>query len=230
MTADARALPDAAGDATGALLDVSALSCAIGGRSLWQDLSFSVHAGERLAVSAPSGSGKTVLLRTLAGLRDATAGTIRFQDTPIAEWHMPAYRARVTWVPQRPILAEARVRDILSAPFALRIHRQRSFPLDTVHEFLDHLKLPASFLDQHGDDLSGGETQMVATLRAMLIEPTVLLLDEPTASLDASRAAAIESLLAQWLQHESPRAYLWTSHDPDQLQRVADRTLNPEQA
>lgn len=213
-------------NATKELLDVRDLACTVGDRNLWHELSFTLQAGERLAVAGPSGSGKTLLLRTLAGLRDASAGTICFQDKPIADWPMPAYRARVTWVPQRPTLPEAHVRQILDAPFALRIHRHHSCPIETVYHYLDQLKLSQSFLDQRSEDLSGGETQIVATLRAMLIEPTLLLLDEPTASLDGSRAAGIESLLDYWLRQKPDRAYLWTSHDADQLARVADRTLD----
>lgn len=213
-------------DATNKLLDVHDLACTVGDRNLWQDLSFTLRPGERLAVAGPSGSGKTLLLRILAGLRDADAGEICFEGKPLADWSMPAYRARVTWIPQRPSLAEARVRDILSAPFALNIHRQRSYPTDTVRRYLDQLKLPESFLDQRSEDLSGGETQLVAALRAILIEPTLLLLDEPTASLDGTRARALESLFDDWRQQKSDRAYLWTSHDADQLSRVADRTLD----
>ena len=83
-----------------------------------------------------------------------------------------------------------------------------------------------AFLQQSTDRLSGGESQIVAMLRALLTAPDVLLLDEPTASLDAEAVAAIEKLIANWLKEKPDRGCVWTSHDRQQLERNSDRVLS----
>lgn len=208
------------------LLSARHLTCAIDDRTLWRELAFDVRAGERWSISGPSGSGKTVLLRTLAGLAAQANGELRLDDKPIERWWMPAWRARVCYVAQRPALPEGTVGDALAAPFALRIHRRRRFRADVVSEYLDRLGLDPGFGERSTDNLSGGESQLAALIRALLIEPAVLLLDEPTASIDAGRVGRIEALIADWLAGQpGERAYIWTSHDTAQIERVADRVL-----
>ena len=207
------------------LLSARGLACTFEQRCLWRDVTLCMHPGERWAVAGPSGSGKTQLLRTLAGLTAPSAGDIHFEDQALATWRMPAYRARAVYVPQRPSLPETTVEAALAAPFGLRIHHGKVFSPDAVRRYLDALGMNAAFLAQRTEKLSGGETQIVATLRAVLIEPTLLLLDEPTTSLDVARAARIEALVGDWLERDHGRAYVWTSHDSDQLARVSDKIL-----
>jgi putative ABC transport system ATP-binding protein len=207
------------------LLSAHGLACTLAQRCLWRDVTLCVHPGERWAVAGPSGSGKTQLLRTLAGLTAPSAGDIRFGGRALAAWWMPAYRARVVYIPQRPSLPETTVEAALAVPFGLRMHRGKVFSSAAARRYLDALGMNASFLTQRTEKLSGGETQIVATLRAVLIEPTLLLLDEPTTSLDAARAERIEALIGDWLERDHGRAYVWTSHDRDQLARVSDKIL-----
>ena len=207
------------------LLSAHELACTFEQRCLWRDVTLCMHPGERWAVAGPSGSGKTQLLRTLAGLVAPSAGDIRFEDQALATWRMPAYRARVVYVPQRPSLPETTVEAALAAPFGLRMHRGKVFSPAAARRYLDTLGMNASFLTQRTEKLSGGEAQLVATLRAVLIEPTLLLLDEPTTSLDAARAECIEVLIGDWLDRNHGRAYVWTSHDRNQLARVSDKIL-----
>lgn len=210
------------------LLQVKQFSFIIDGRTLWQNLDFQLHSGERLAVAGASGSGKTLLLRTLAGLEPVQTGELIFRDRPLSDWSMPTYRARVVYVPQRPALPEGRVEAALRVPFQFHTHRHKCFPSDRVRELLALLGRDRNFLQQRTEQLSGGETQIVAMLRALLIGPDVLLLDEPTASLDDSATGAMEALVAGWLQEQPQRAYVWTSHDLQQLQRISDRVLSLE--
>ncbi|HZX70217.1 MAG TPA: ATP-binding cassette domain-containing protein [Rhodanobacter sp.] len=210
------------------LLQARQLGFAVDGRTLWHDLDLTLRVGERLAVAGASGSGKTLLLRTLAGLEPVQTGELIFQDRPLWDWSMPAYRARVVYVPQRPALPEGQVEAALRVPFQFRVHRHQPFPLDRARELLAMLGRDEKFLQQRTERLSGGEAQIVAMLRALLIGPDVLLLDEPTASLDSGAVAAIEKLVTSWLQQQPQRACVWTSHDRDQLQRVSDRVLSLE--
>ena len=195
------------------------------GRTLWRNLDLSLHAGERLGITGPSGSGKTLLLRTLAGLEPLQSGELTLNGRALAHWSMPAYRARVVYVPQRPTLREGTVQAALRAPFAFGLHRGHAFPEGRVHALLQALGRDDSFLRQRAERLSGGEAQIAVMLRALLIDPDILLLDEPTASLDAATVAIIEQLITHWIAEQPDRACLWASHDRAQLERVTDRLL-----
>lgn len=207
------------------LLDARGLHRAVGGRVLWTELSVRVAPGERVAITGPSGSGKTLLMRSLAGLEPLEAGVLRFRGTSLERWRMPEYRSHVLLLPQRPALPEGTVEAALEAPFGFRVHRQRRYERARALGYLEPVGRGRAFLERPTDALSGGEAQLAALLRALLLEPQLLLLDEPTASLDAAATEAVEALVDAWLQRSAGRAYLWTSHDAAQIARVSDRRV-----
>jgi putative ABC transport system ATP-binding protein len=210
----------------GALLRVVEAGRRVGGSWAWRGLHFSVEPGARLAVTGPSGSGKTLLLRALAGLDPLDEGTVAFRGRPFTAWRMPQYRARVVYLPQAPALTEGTVADNLQSVFTFAVHHGRAFDEAWVLRHLALLGREPDFLGRSTAVLSGGERQLVAFLRALQIAPEVLLLDEPTASLDAESTAQIERLVAQWQAEQPGRAVLWTSHRPAQLARVTDRRID----
>lgn len=210
---------------TDGVLCADGLGCAVADRPLWSDLRFELRPGESLAVTGPSGVGKTLLLRTLAGLRSADAGEVWFDGRKLGDWWMPEYRARVVYLAQRPGLPDGVVNDALAAPFALRVHRHQRFAREDAVRLLTELDVPSTFLDQATDDLSGGEAQVAALVRALLLEPSVLLLDEPTAALDPQRTQRVEASLRAWLADGPQRACVWVSHDAAQVERVSNRVL-----
>ncbi|TAL71591.1 MAG: ATP-binding cassette domain-containing protein [Rhodanobacter sp.] len=212
------------------LLAARGLGCTFGARALWHDLTLTVHGRERWAIVGPSGSGKTVLLRTLAGLAPRQAGTLQLDGQDFDTARPPAWRARAMYLAQRPALPEGTVAAALAAPFRWRIHRGKTFRREDAERALADIGIGADFLAQDTDRLSGGEAQLVAVLRALLLGPTLLLLDEPTASLDPARTAHVETLIAHWLAQQPARACLWTSHDAAQLARVSDHRLTLEAA
>ncbi len=207
------------------LLEARRLCFEVDGRTLWGNLDLRLESGERLAIAGPSGTGKTLLMRTLAGLEPLAAGDIVYRGRSLAAWSMPEYRSRVMYVPQTPRLREGTVQESLEAPFRFRVHRGDAFPVDAARSHLQSVGRSEAFLEQRAEQLSGGESQIVAVLRALLTEPEILLLDEPTASLDDAAARGVESLVAGWLDANPRRACIWTSHDADQLQRVCDRAF-----
>lgn len=207
------------------LLEGEGLKACVVGRTLWQGVHLQLRAGESVAVTGPSGVGKTVFLRVLAGLRPADGGVVCFAGRSLEAWTMPQYRAQVMYVSQRPVFPEGTVAAALRAPFSLRVHRGRSWPEQTVRQVLHALSMSGTFLDQATADLSGGQAQVAALVRALALEPSVLLLDEPTAALDPERTQRVEALLASWLQARPARACVWVSHDAAQVARVASRVL-----
>ncbi|HEY0839191.1 MAG TPA: ATP-binding cassette domain-containing protein, partial [Vulgatibacter sp.] len=168
------------------------------------------------------------LLRAIAGLDRVDEGRVELDGRTPRQWEPPAFRARVCYLHQRPALWDASVEANLAAPFALRAHAGKAFDRRRAAALLEDLGKDEAFLDARAKDLSGGESQVVALVRALLVDPRVLLLDEPTASLDRAAAARAEALLLDWIAEDPGRAFLWTSHDPDQLDRIATRRVDVE--
>ncbi len=177
---------------------------------------------DRLVLSGPSGAGKSVLLRALA-LLDQTEGTLLWQGQTVARAQVPAYRRTVAYLRQRPALFGGTVEDNLLTPFSLGIYRGLAFDRAPALAYFARAGHDAAFLAQQADELSGGEQQLVALVRTLQLGPTVLLLDEPTASLDPETAVMVEAIVDAWYQQTPEAAWIWVTHDPAQGKRVGAR-------
>lgn len=199
----------------------------VDGGWIWRHLDLRLRPGERLALVGPSGSGKTLLLRSLAALDRLDEGSVVLDGRPLDEWEVPAYRARVMYLPQEATLAEGTVESNLRAPFSFEIHAARTYERKRALELLEPLGRGPGFLEKRAGDLSGGERQTGALLRALLLDPEVLLLDEPAASMDEALARGAEDLVDGWMEAgtDARRAVIWTSHQAHRLDRVTDRKI-----
>lgn len=207
------------------MLEALALSRqAANGQYLLRDFSLSLAAGECLGLSGPSGCGKTVLLRALAGLDPLSSGDIRLWGQQPTD--LPHYRSQVMYLPQKAVFVSGTVQDNLNLPLRFKIYRQHLFLRQHAGRQPDWqaLGLSANFATREISRLSGGEQQKLALLRALQLEPQILLLDEPTAAMDPESTRQSEQLISQWLSG-SQRACIWVSHQPEQLKRVATRRL-----
>ena len=193
--------------------------------TLLDNASVAVNAGERIALTGASGSGKTVLLRALALLDPIDSGTVQWNGADIDDADVPRFRSRVMYLHQQPAAREGTVESVLKEPFQLQIHQERAFFRQQIVGWLDQLGKSKSFLNQSHVDLSGGESQIVALLRAMQLNPNVLLLDEPTSALDAETTHKVESLLVDWVRTTDDRAFLWITHDVQQAERISNRAI-----
>ncbi|WP_069790712.1 ABC transporter ATP-binding protein [Cyanobacterium sp. IPPAS B-1200] len=194
-------------------------------RWLWRNLSFSLHAGESLGLVGATGTGKSVLLRAIAHLNLPLEGEIIYQNKSLSSWHIPSYRSQVIYLHQRSVMFEGTVEDNLKLVYGLGIHKQHSYDVTKIDHLLDLFERPSSFLGQSASNLSGGETQIVALIRALQLEPTVLLLDECSASLDGKSTNQVEQAIALWRRENPQRACIWTSHDNNQITRVTEKQL-----
>lgn len=191
-------------------------------RMLLDRIDLEIHAGESLFLSGRSGSGKSLLLRAIALLDPFDSGDLYWKGHPVSNSETPQYRSQVMYIRQTAALGEGSVTDCLSAPFDLQTHRHHRLDLSRVHQQLQDLNYPPDLLQQDVENLSGGERQIIQLIRALQLEPQVLLLDEPTASTDPATTERIEAMLRQWCHQDSQRSLIWVSHSPEQVQRLLD--------
>ena len=210
------------------LLEARSLGRRQRGSDQWllRGVNLAVEGGDRLAITGPTGSGKTLLLRSLAALDPFDEGQILWQGQAVSPARTPAFRRQAIYLHQRPALVEGTVEDNLRLPYSLRAHATNEFNRSYVLDLLQHVGRSVDFLQQAAQHLSGGERQLVAVLRALQLSPLILLLDEPTASLDEKTSRTIEEFVTGWQQDKpEERAFLWVTHDPQQVVRVSNRAV-----
>lgn len=197
---------------------VEGLAVGFGGRAIQSDLSFALPPGERIAVAGPSGCGKSSLLRTLAMLDAPVEGIVTLGGRRPAEHGYPVWRRRVLYVAQRATFFGGTVRSELERPFGY-LSAVRPFDRERAVDGLARVGLGAK-VEVPIDEVSEGERQRVALVRAVLLEPDVLLLDEPTSALDTATTARVE----EWLD-ECASSIVMVTHDDAQRARLCSNVL-----
>lgn len=181
---------------------------------------FQVQSGETLCLLGPTGAGKSTLLRLLATVEPPTTGEIHFRGKPGYAGTLPnADRRRITMVFQRPTLLTGTVRS--NVEYGLRLRDGQGSSVSKVDNILEGLGL-GKLAAQSAHTLSGGQTQLVALARALVLEPDVLLLDEPTANLDPAHVALVERVIQEDFQQRKT-TIIWATHNLFQARRVAQR-------
>ena len=185
-----------------------------------------VHRGETLGIVGESGCGKTTLGRLVVGLTPATAGSIRFEGEALHRLLGSAgARRRIQMVFQHPAQSLNRrmpAGAMLAEPLRLLGGVERSEVDGRIDAVLRLVGLDPSYRARRPRQLSGGQQQRVAIARALMPEPDLVVLDEPTSSLDQSVRGRIIALLRK-IQTERGVAYLFISHDLSTVRRIADR-------
>jgi NitT/TauT family transport system ATP-binding protein len=185
-----------------------------------RDLTFSIDRGEMVCIVGPSGAGKTTLLRCIAGLLDTSGGRITLDGTPVTE--PPPGMAVVFQEYGRSLFPWLTVRKNVELPLKEK-GLGRADRTAKVETALEAVGLTES-ADTHPWQLSGGMQQRVAIARAVAYEPTVLLMDEPFAAVDAQTRADLEDLV-RGLWHQLGVTVLFVTHDIDESVYLGQRVL-----
>jgi ATP-binding cassette subfamily B protein len=169
-------------------------------------VSFSVKAGEKVAIVGPSGAGKSTLFHLLLRFYDPTSGTITFDGVPIRSADPHELRSSIALVPQESVVFGASARDNIrfGRPDADDAEVERAAELAHAAEFIR--RLPQGFetaLGERGVMLSGGQRQRIAIARAILRDSPLLLLDEATSSLDAESETLVQTALEELMRHRT---------------------------
>jgi len=192
------------------------VSYAIDGTPLVSELSVTLQAGSRTVILGPNGAGKSLTLRLCHGLLRPTSGSVRWAGAFSGE---PMRRQAMVF--QRPVML--RRSALANVAYGLKLagmaKRERD---DRARAMLDRVGLLA-LADRAARSMSGGEQQRVALARAWALQPEVLFLDEPTASLDPAAARAVEAIIRAI--HEAGTKIVMTTHNLAQARRLADEIL-----
>jgi ABC-type glutathione transport system ATPase component len=213
-------------------------------RSVVENVSFEIVAGETLGLVGESGSGKTTVARMILGLVQPSRGSIRVEGVDVAQasrHQLKALRRQMQPVFQDPYAAlnpRMKVFDIITEPWAIHgidagtstnQHHNRSALLRTrASELLREVGLDDSALGRHPHEFSGGQRQRINIARALALRPKLLILDEPVSALDVSVGAQIINLL-RGLQRDHGLTYLFISHSMPLVRYLSTRIAVMEQ-
>ena len=176
---------------------------------LFEEVRFRLRAGETLQLSGGSGTGKSTLLRVLARLLPHTVGSLQLRGTESNSIPAQQYRRKVAYLQQLPVMLPGSVRDNLLLSFEYTDDEPPSE--GDLRTELQRVELEDVALEQPASELSIGQQQRIAVLRLLFMQPEVLLLDEPTASLDETSASALLSCVAD-LQRNSGLCMVHVTH------------------
>jgi putative ABC transport system ATP-binding protein len=189
--------------------EFDSVSLSFAGRGIFRDFSAAIREGEKVVLRAPSGSGKSSLLRLLLGFLRPDAGEVRYRSQPLTAALAWKLRRETSYVNQSIDLGDGSVRQGIESLCHLRHHSHR--PDQTaMRDALSIFDLGGHILDQATKELSGGERQRVALAIALLLDRPVCLLDEPAAALDASLKKRVA---ARFLDPADRRTVIAASHD-----------------
>ncbi|NDV20027.1 ATP-binding cassette domain-containing protein [Pseudodesulfovibrio sp. JC047] len=191
------------------------------GRQVLHIDSLEIEQGAIIGLAGPNGSGKSTLLRLLAFLDAPTSGTIAFMGNETSNTPGPVHR-QVTLLVQEPYLLKRTVHA--NVAYGLKV-RKKSDMTTKVHNALTQVGLaPESFASRQWFELSGGEAQRVALAARLVLKPKVLLMDEPTASLDTQSATRIREAALK-ARTDNGTSLVVASHDLNWLDKVSDRII-----
>ncbi|MDY7222360.1 dipeptide/oligopeptide/nickel ABC transporter ATP-binding protein [Halalkalibacterium halodurans] len=206
------------------------------GKVAISDVSFDVNKGECLGLVGESGCGKSTLARCLLRIESIDRGSITFKHQSIErlkERRLRPFRKDLQAVFQNPTAAlnpKLKVKDSLLDPYdqykqGLKLrHFSYTSKNAFVRQLLEAVELPSSLAERYPHELSGGQRQRVTIARAISIEPALIILDEPTASLDVISQGAILRLLSD-LRNTLNVAYLFISHDLAAVEQMSQRII-----
>jgi len=197
------------------------------GYPILQNVSFSVSPGDRLAIVVSSNAGKTSLLRLINRLTEVSSGKIYLENQEYGQIPVVQLRQRITLVQPENKLLGMTVGEALAYPLILRRLSPQTIQ-ERVNHYREKLQIPQEWLNKTELHLSSGQRQLVAIARALVIQPKILLLDEPTSAMDSHSAAHLIATLTQISQTQST-IVLMVNNQIDLAQEFCTRLLYLQQ-
>lgn len=194
-------------------------------RPVLDSVSFRISKGAFVLIRGASGAGKSTLLRLCCRLEETLSGLVRFKGVPLTEMNPPSLRRTVCYMQQTPTLEHGSIGKNLLAPFAFRSSRGTAPPTEQrIRSLLDEFQLSEFGPEDFASNLSVGQKQRVCMIRTILLEPEIMLLDEPVSALDPISAEIVLNR-AQEVNRKKNVTILLVTHASGHLRKVAPQIL-----
>lgn len=195
-----------------------------------KDISVNVQQGETLGVVGESGSGKSTLARVICQLQAKTSGEVRWKGEDVTAFNrqqLHQYRQHIQLIFQDPLDAldpRMTIRQIIAEPAQHLLQMSETDVQEKVCTMISKMSLSKEHLNRYPHEFSGGQCQRIGIARAMMVEPELLVCDEPVSALDVSVQAQIINLLNE-LKHHHGMSQLFISHDMSVVKHICDRLI-----
>jgi putative ABC transport system ATP-binding protein len=163
------------------------------------DINLEIKRNDLIIIQGESGAGKSTFLKLFNRFCDSIQGKFIFRGRELKEYGIDEIRSSIIYLPQLPFMIEGTIEDNLSFPFSFRVHSHKTYDPVKSREWLDYFQLDIP-LNQEALKLSIGQKQRIALIRSMLLEPEVLLLDEPGSALDSNNKKLIEQKIESLIE------------------------------
>lgn len=194
------------------------------------DISFEIYPGETFGLVGESGCGKSTTGRTIMRLTKPTAGKVFFQGKDVAEMskhEIKDMRREMQFIFQDPYASlnpRMTIGEIVSEPMTIHGVGTKEERIERVRELLDVVGLNPEHINRYPHEFSGGQCQRIGIARALILEPKLIICDEPVSALDVSIQAQVVNLLQQ-LQREMGLSLIFIAHDLAVVKHISDRVL-----
>lgn len=160
-------------------------------RTVFKNVNIEINRNDLIVIHGESGAGKSTFLKLFNRFCEAGQGHIYLHDKDLKEYRIGKLRSNIIYLPQMPFIIEGSVDDNISFPFAFHAHKDKRYDPTRAKEWLSYFQLDVP-LRHEALKLSVGQKQRIALIRALMLEPEVLLLDEPCSALDNNNVSLIE--------------------------------------
>ncbi len=196
------------------IFEVENLSLSFSKQKVFENLSFFIEENKNYTIKGESGSGKTTLLNILMGFIKPDSGVTKFKDEKINGRNISQIRSVISWVPQDLNLNLESVRDLLFFPFNFKNNRNLKPVEDEIKSICDKFGLKNGILNKSLREISGGEKQRIVLASVILLKRKIIILDEPTASLDRESKRKIRD----YLLTQKELTVISSSHDQEWIE------------